>query len=169
MSQDPKGVSATVTCKFFTLKENAEIRDKCYESDDVLEGGEQQFVNLEADKDTTIINRRGRALHFSMKLKQLHKGHEHHKEELTIHLSNSVLAHEWYEVLVAANEMEDLTRLEPLQELRNEVHLARTAPGKPRYPEMAETRSSYERNDVVEFMKRQGDTIVHYWARKKAR
>ncbi|XGW28655.1 hypothetical protein V3C99_008439 [Haemonchus contortus] len=32
--------------------------DKCYESDDVLEDDELQFVNLEADKDT-VINRRG--------------------------------------------------------------------------------------------------------------
>ncbi|VDO38902.1 unnamed protein product [Haemonchus placei] len=101
-----------------------------------------------------------------MKLKQLHKGHEHHKD--TIYLNNFLLAHEWYEVLVAANEMEELTRLEPLQELRNEVNLARTAPRKPRHPEMTETRRGYERNDVVELMKRQDDTTVHYWTWKKA-
>nr|CDJ81093.1 unnamed protein product [Haemonchus contortus] len=89
-----------------------------------------------------------------MMLKQLHKEHEHHKEELTIYLDNFVLAYEWYEILVAANEVEELSRLEFLQELKNEVDLTRTALEEPGYPEMAETRRRY-RQEFAEFTKRQ--------------
>ncbi|VDO49258.1 unnamed protein product [Haemonchus placei] len=50
--------------------------------------------------------------------------------------------------------MEEPSRLDFLQELKNEVHHTRTAPGEPGYPEMAKTRRSYDRNDVVGFAKR---------------
>ncbi|KAK5976260.1 hypothetical protein GCK32_010722 [Trichostrongylus colubriformis] len=131
--------------------------DKCYDINDILNDYQNEFINLMADRDT-ILKRRGGALHFYLKLKLLYKEHEQYRKECTSDLDNFVLAHEWYEILVAADEVEELARLDFLRTLKEEVQLVRTSPGDPGYPNMAEVRRSFDKPDVVPFMKRK---LIH--------
>ncbi|KAK5964181.1 hypothetical protein GCK32_020221, partial [Trichostrongylus colubriformis] len=85
--------------------------DKCYDINDILNDYQNEFISLMADRDT-ILKRRGGALHFYLKLKLLYKGHAQYRKECTSDLDNFVLAHEWYEILVAADEVEELARLD---------------------------------------------------------
>ncbi|ETN76254.1 hypothetical protein NECAME_11792 [Necator americanus] len=75
-----------------------------------------EFVNLVADKEA-LIDRRGGAYHFWIKLEQLRRTNEDKMKELSDALQMFNMAHEWYEILVAADEAGELERLEFLQKI----------------------------------------------------
>ncbi|KAK6013021.1 zinc knuckle [Ostertagia ostertagi] len=122
-----------------------------------------EFVNLMAGKED-LLNRRGGPLHFLVKMQQLHSKHEYKKREILADVENFVLAHEWYEILVAADEVEELTRLDFLRKLSDEVRYEPTEPGERGYPDPVEVHRDYNKRNVTTMVQYQMiafDTLMH--------
>ncbi|KAK6743239.1 hypothetical protein RB195_010474 [Necator americanus] len=107
-----------------------------------------EFVNLVADKEA-LIDRRGGAYHFWITLEQLRRTHEDKMKELSDALQMFNMAHEWYEILVAADEAGELERLEFLQKISRETYLEPTEPGDDDgYPQPKEVQRTFFRTPV---------------------
>ncbi|VDO83046.1 unnamed protein product [Heligmosomoides polygyrus] len=65
------------------------------------------------------------------------------------------MSHEWYEILVAADEAEESSRLDFINLLCDQVFIEPTEPGDKGYPEPASVRKSYICRDVVDMMRYQ--------------
>lgn len=126
------------------LKESG---NKCFEATEIIEKAQREFVNLMTSQDE-FLKARGGALHFYVKLKTLHYEHQQHRSDIVRNVENFVMAHEWYELLVAAHEADELARLGFLDELNREIFYESTQPGHPKYPEILEIHRNYERSNV---------------------
>ncbi|VDL82326.1 unnamed protein product [Nippostrongylus brasiliensis] len=123
---------------------------KCYEAAKVTEEAMNEYVNLMACRDD-YYNRRGGALQFYLKLKQLHKEHELHVHELKNNAELFMMSHDWYEILVVADEAQELDRLAFLRSLNEEEVFESSNPEDSSYPQPVKVHRSYERNDVARF------------------
>ncbi|KAK6035328.1 hypothetical protein COOONC_27167 [Cooperia oncophora] len=97
----------------------------------------------------------GERFTFLVKLKQLHATHKQLRAELVANTEFFVLAHEWYEILVTVDEVDELSRLEFIRTLSEEEHTEPTEPGDSSYPNPTIVHRSYERNVVIVMMKYQ--------------
>ncbi|VDL78098.1 unnamed protein product [Nippostrongylus brasiliensis] len=123
---------------------------KCYEAAKVTEEAMNEYVNLMACRDD-YYNRRGGALQFYLKLKQLHKEHELHVHELKNNAELFMMSHDWYEILVVADEAQELDRLAFLRSLNEEEVFESSNPEDSSYPQPVKVHRSYERKDVARF------------------
>lgn len=84
--------------------------DQCYEDSTTIKPACHEYASLLHDKQD-LFTKRGGALHYLVKLKQLYATHKQHRMDLVTSTEFFVLAHEWYEILETVNEVEELSRL----------------------------------------------------------
>ncbi|PIO69879.1 hypothetical protein TELCIR_08288 [Teladorsagia circumcincta] len=127
---------------------------RCHEARMTLQQARYEYAAIMTDKQE-LLNRRGGAFHYLVKLKQLSAAHRHQREEIVSATELFVLGHEWYEILVAAGEVDELARLEFIRKLGEEEHIEPSEPGDRSYPEPVRTNWSYDRKDVTDMIKYQ--------------
>ncbi|EYC40514.1 hypothetical protein Y032_0609g618 [Ancylostoma ceylanicum] len=107
---------------------------RCHEWTATVRHARYEYVGLTQDKEF-LLNQRGGALHSSVKLRQLHDKHLQQQKDLLAAVELFNLAHDWYEVLVAAGEVDELSRLAFLQSIGGETAYEPSEPGDPNYPQ----------------------------------
>ncbi|KAK6018375.1 hypothetical protein OSTOST_16045 [Ostertagia ostertagi] len=127
---------------------------KCHEARMTLQQARYEYAAIMTDKQE-LLNRRGGAFHYLVKLKQLSATHRHQREEIVSATELFVLGHEWYEILVTAGEVDELARLEFIRKLGEEEHIEASEPGDRSYPEPVRTNWSFDRKDVADMIKYQ--------------
>ncbi|XGW23022.1 hypothetical protein V3C99_005343, partial [Haemonchus contortus] len=128
--------------------------NKCYEANQMIQQARYEYAALRSDKEH-LFNRRGGAFHYLVKLRQLAASHRQQRKELVTFTELFVLSHEWYEILVTADEVEELSRLEFLSKLGEEEYVEPTEPGDRNYPEPVKTHRSYYQKDVTTMIRHQ--------------
>ncbi|VDL70799.1 unnamed protein product [Nippostrongylus brasiliensis] len=144
--------------------------NKCHDAWDVIETSQREFTNMMHSYDE-FLKERGGVLHFYVKLKTLFCEHKQRRQEIVRNTENFVMAHEWYEILVAAHEAEELSRLEFLRELNEEVYYESTRPDQPGYPNVEEVHRDFSRETVSRIARRQlshlDSLLDEEWATKE--
>lgn len=136
------------------------LGDQCYEWLPTIRQARYEYVNLMHDRDY-LLNQRGGALHFYVKLRQLHEEHQQQRRDLLTTAELFALAHEWYEILVAAGEANELDRLAFLHSLNEKVHLEPTEPGDQNYPQPTQVHRTYQLREVLDMVKAQKRNFGH--------
>ncbi|KIH53713.1 hypothetical protein ANCDUO_16152 [Ancylostoma duodenale] len=128
--------------------------DQCHEWTATVRHARYEYVGLTKDKEF-LLNQRGGALHFSVKLRQLHDKHLQQKKDLLEAVEPFILAHDWYGVLVAAGEVDELSRLAFLQSIGRETAYEPSEPGDPNYPQPTAVTRTYQKRDVLTIVRSQ--------------
>ncbi|VDP04769.1 unnamed protein product [Heligmosomoides polygyrus] len=127
---------------------------KCHEAVTTIRQARHEFAALMQDK-RDLFTRRGGAFHYLVKIRKLHSTHSQRRSVLVTATEFFVMSHEWYEILVAADEAEESSRLDFINLLCDQVFIKPTEPGDKDYPEPASVQKSYICRDVVDMMRYQ--------------
>ncbi|EYC44531.1 hypothetical protein Y032_0458g1824 [Ancylostoma ceylanicum] len=136
--------------------------DRCHEWTATVRHARYEYVGLTQDRKF-LLNQRGGALHFSVKLLQLHDKHLQQQKDLLAAVELFILAHDWYEVLVVAGKVDELSRLAFLQSIGGETAYEPLEPGDPNYPQPTAVIRTYQRRDILTMARSQKtlfDTIL---------
>ncbi|VDK64816.1 unnamed protein product, partial [Cylicostephanus goldi] len=140
-----------------------EFGDKCYEFEDLLTQAKLDYIELKGNRwEMTYTVKE--SINYMLKLKDMRAKHLDEMRELSHWMDQFYLAHEWYEILVAIGDSQEIDRLMYLDALAQHVTMRPTRPTDRGYPQPEEVSHSYLKNDVgriVQNFQREYRTLTH--------
>ncbi|VDK57128.1 unnamed protein product [Cylicostephanus goldi] len=153
-------VKAELEWKSFIVEESpskfteAQIRqklkycgDKCNEFEERLEQAKLDVIALKGKRWETSYTVK-ESLQYMLEFQELRARHTEEKGELISWADQLLLAHEWYEILVAGDEAQEIDRLMFLSDLEETVIQVPTRPTEPGYPQPKQVKRFYKKETI---------------------